>query len=324
MSVDPADHTFARHVIQERGNWLLAELARLKRHPRDESIHDTRVQSRRMRAALEMFQDLLPRPAWQALYHRVKRITRVLGEAREAETMILLLQSLTAAGDATENVCREYLQEKLEKKLGKLKARIHRELGGIDLRHLRSKITDLLSGLNRPPATVPDSGVEGRDLPAEADRLRSVFTRAAVPLLGFRRRHQFQRASDQRLHRLRIAAKKLRYTLEILDPVWPGGLKTEIALSRGLQDAAGLHQDWSVLRAFLQNQIRRLMRQSRTHMAFQVGRLLATAEDRKAELRSQILPVLTELQATLRRQLGSAPDAHNVSKHARELEESQS
>ena len=73
---------FSQNAVRQRGQWLIHELARLKRHPGEDAIHDTRVQSRRMRAALEAFQDLCPPHEWEALYHRIRQITRVLGEVR--------------------------------------------------------------------------------------------------------------------------------------------------------------------------------------------------------------------------------------------------
>src|SRR5436309_6718452 len=54
-----------------------------------------------------------------------------------------------------------------------------------------------------------------------------------------------------------FAAKKLRYTMEIFDPIWPAGLKKEIRLARALQDAGGHYHDWCVLRDRIQKEIGR-------------------------------------------------------------------
>jgi hypothetical protein len=87
--------------------------------------------------------------------------------------------------------------------------------------------------------------------------------------------------------------------MEIFDVPWPGGLKEEIALARALQDAAGIHQDWAVLKLFLKDEIRQLTTRNKPYLVSQAGRLLAAAEERKAELRTAILPAATELQSTL-------------------------
>ena len=305
MSSGENTQAFAATVIQQRGDWLVKELSKLKRHPGEESIHDTRVQSRRMRAALEAFQDLFPPRPWQDLYKSIRQITRALGETRETEVLLGLLEELTTGGDLGENLCRENLDEKLRKRLKKLKRGLNGNLRQIELRVLRSRIRHLLA---RPKAAakgqvqrvecVPGP-VKDSDLTNNLNRARNILSDLAQPMVEFPIRF-FPRASDQRLHKLRITAKKLRYAMEIFDVLWPGGLKDEIALARALQDAAGTHQDWSVLKLFLRKEIRRLTAGNKPYLASQTRRLLTTAEGRKGELRKAILPAFIELQAALR------------------------
>lgn len=304
MSPGENEQAFATTAIQQRGEWLVKELAKLKRHPGEESIHDTRVQSRRMRAALEAFQDLFPSRQWQDLYDSIRRITRALGETRETEVMLCLLDGLTSADAVAENLCREYLDEKLQKKLKKLKKKLNNHLRQIELRVLRTRIRHLLG---KPEATAENpaekvrtaSGPRGAAVLADGlDRARRIASDLAQPILEFRTRY-FPRASDRQLHKLRIAAKKLRYAMEIFDVLWPGGLQKEIALARAAQDAAGIHQDWAVLKLLLKNEIRQLTSRNRPYLVSQAGRLLVTAEGRKAELRKAILPAVTELQTDL-------------------------
>ena len=311
MSPEGNEHLFATAAIQRRGQWLLEELAKLKRRPGEESIHDTRVQSRRMRAALEAFQDLFPSRPWQDLYDSIRQITRALGETRETEVMLNLLEELTTAGDVEGNLCRECLDEKLQKKLKKLKRDLYNHLRQIELRVLRGRLQHLLG---KPKATVeyPARGVQSASGPSavaapsdDFDRARSILCSLAQPILDFQIRF-FPRASDRKLHKLRIATKKLRYAMEIFDPAWPGGLKQEIALARSLQDATGTNQDWAVLRLYLKREIRKLIAGNKPYLGSQAGRLLATAEDRKAGLRKAILPALIELQKALQLMLVGA------------------
>lgn len=196
-----------------------------------------------------------------------------------------------------------------------------KRLKRIDVRSLRAQLDNLIEGLG--PAEV--AGEAGPERPSGGRaaapgrqrglfdstcsalaRARTVAEALSAPIRSFRPRYHFRRASDERLHRLRIAGKKLRYALEIFDPVWPGGLAAEIALSRALQDAAGEYHDWVVLRERLQAEIRRLTRKETTHQAFQIGRILAFVEDRKAEKRAAVLPALTDLQAGLQGALARA------------------
>src|SRR5436190_23426036 len=97
---------FSRQVIADRAASLFKELCSLQAKVREDSIHDTRVASRRMRAALEAFRDLYPARRWKALYERVKQITKVLGKTREAAVDLSLVREL-ADGDMAEHLCRE-------------------------------------------------------------------------------------------------------------------------------------------------------------------------------------------------------------------------
>ncbi len=311
------DRDFAAQVILKRSEQLLREISTLKRGIREKSIHDTRVASRRMRAALEAFQDLFPAAAWQAGFDSAKAITRTLGRAREEEVTLTLLRDLTNGGDLAENLCREYLEERCRKNVAKLQNKMMRQLRALDIRRMRSEFrslvmalgpVDLHAGLlDDAKVTRPDTRLEAEPRVRQAplfppaalpvSRAVRAVKELAEPVLSFRARYDFPRASDERLHSLRIASKKLRYAMEIFDPVWPGGLAEEVSLARVLQDSAGEYHDWAVLRDRLRAEIRRLTSKETTHLAFQIGRLLAHVEDRKSSKRKEVLPALTTLQA---------------------------
>ena len=278
---------YATTVLRQRSTWLIQQMALLKKHVGVDSIHDTRVQSRRMRAALEAFQDLIPALEWQPFYDSVRKITRALGEIRETEVMGSLIEVVAGPEDLGEQVAREYLEEKLQKRMRRLRRRLGGELSRTDLRRLRSRVHRLIGSMS------PSSE-------SELERARRVLGDQAAPILSYSVRSHFDRASDRRLHKLRIAAKKLRYTMEIFDPCWPGGLKEQIATTRALQDAGGYHQDWTVVKGFLEREIDRLLSHRRHHLAAQISRLLTSAREKKSELRAQIQPALRELRTCLK------------------------
>lgn len=316
---------FGKAILQQRADSLLDELISLRRRPDEKSIHDTRVQSRRLRAALEAFQELFPPHPWQAVYRSVKEITRTLGGPRETGVIILLLRDLGGAGDMAESVCREYLMERFQGKLQKQAKRLKRILKTIDPSRLRSRIAFLLAGMELPAEW--NSFVGAANLAVNKpnrrrkkqnpfqptlfplhekaqERAQRILRQLMEPILVFRPRYNFHKATDDQIHALRIGAKKLRYAMEMFDPIWPGGLISTIAETRALQDAEGDFHDLCVLCQCLKTEIRRLNQGETVHLAFQIGRLLAFAEDRRAKLRNQVLPALTTLQATLHQLLG--------------------
>ncbi|HYK88130.1 MAG TPA: CHAD domain-containing protein [Acidobacteriota bacterium] len=333
MRPEELDDVFAGIALRKRADALLLELRGLKRRPHQDSIHDTRVQSRRMRASLEAFQDLFPPLAWRTVYDQVRSITRNLGKARETEVSLSLLDHLSTSGDLPEKICAEHLEERLRRRLSKCHKRLKKCLGRIDLRSLRSSLEHLLSELGKRDESDPATGIvvsirSGRIPKAHSRagtgtrqpflfplrgetvaRTRRVLAELAAPLLAFRPRADFRRSSDTRLHRLRISAKRLRYAMEIFDEAFPGGLKEQIELARLLQEAGGHHQDWAVLRWRLEKDIHRLKRQGASQLALQADRILAEAENRKTVSRKEILPALIRLQASLRELLQNPPYA---------------
>ena len=310
---------FGRSILRLRADALGSELAALKRRPTDKGIHDSRVQSRRLRAALEAFEDLFPPHPCKAVYDSVKEITRRLGRPREIGVTVALLRDLGGTGDMAENLCREYLVERYQAILRKQERTLRQTLRKISPRRLRSRIEFLLSGME-PQASWDAAGasaagsVQGRRRgrrrqpqptlfpmqESDLERARRILDYLARPILDFRPRRDASLAADEKLHALRISAKKLRYAMEIFDPVWPGSLRNQIAECRALQDTGGEYHDWCVLCAHLKADIRRLDKGKTIHLAFQIGRLLAYAEDRRAELKAQIQPALAALQTTLR------------------------
>lgn len=68
-----------------------------------ERVHDMRVATRRLRAALEIFEPCFPRKRHRKTLKRVKRLADALGERRDADVEIELLGQL--AGEAAETDC---------------------------------------------------------------------------------------------------------------------------------------------------------------------------------------------------------------------------
>lgn len=63
-----------------------------------ERVHDMRVATRRLRAALEIFAPCFPRKRHRKALKRVKRLADALGERRDADVEIELLEGLADPG----------------------------------------------------------------------------------------------------------------------------------------------------------------------------------------------------------------------------------
>jgi CHAD domain-containing protein len=322
------DENYCQTLLTQKLYSLLKELVALKSHPSKKAIHDTRVQSRRMRAALEAFQDLFSPSPYRTVYGNIKQITRILGRIRETGILLSLIKKLGNKEDMAEGICREYLIERISAELRNQERSLKRNLLAIDPFQLQSQVQSLLAAMDSPAPSTELPATEQSKTVARVRSMRKVFKPALIqkkegdrergqrilkqmvhPILTFRPRYQFERATEETLHKIRISAKKLRYAMEIFSPFWPAGLKDKIADARTLQDAGGAYHDWCVLCEILQKEIQRAQRGEKEHLILLIGRFLAAAEDHKAKLRKQMLPAISACQSALRLLL---PDLKNV------------
>jgi CHAD domain-containing protein len=76
-----------------------------------ERVHDMRVATRRLRAALEIFEPCFPRKRRRKALGRVKALADALGERRDIDVEIELLEGIAAEGEGAD---RESLARLLE------------------------------------------------------------------------------------------------------------------------------------------------------------------------------------------------------------------
>jgi CHAD domain-containing protein len=77
-----------------------------------EGVHDMRVGSRRVRAALEMFQDVFPKREYRVMLREIKRLADALGEVRDLDVMLdRLAKDMAGRPKSQQLVLREMIDE---------------------------------------------------------------------------------------------------------------------------------------------------------------------------------------------------------------------
>jgi CHAD domain-containing protein len=198
------------------------------------AIHQARVATRRVRAALPIVTRGARR---RKLKKSFTRLTRALGGVRELDVAILTVEDL--ASDPS--VPREGL-EQLRVILQEQRQRLYAEMSGIvqhvDLERLQRKT---LAAAARAIADDPEQ--------ADVKRLRSVTRRASKR--AFALQAAIENAGNiylaDRLHQVRIAVKKLRYSLEIARELSRSRALARIRLLKNVQDLLGRMHDLEVL-----------------------------------------------------------------------------
>jgi CHAD domain-containing protein len=251
----------ARQLIMERAAELVRHEAGTRAGEDIEALHDMRVASRRLREALEIFQFCFPPKTYDRLYERVRRVTRALGQARNADVAVAYFSELLSASEnLLEQVALQDILRRLAKCQARARAAMQKELDKVrpdDLSGRLEKIFDKLA--QNPPARQRGPRIVlllARRLLAQ--RLREVFARQRA-ITG--------EEDAEGLHGLRIAVKKLRYALETLDFAAGENPKENLRFFKKLQTVLGDLHDRDVFIEIVQIRSKKLQKQSfSTHL----------------------------------------------------------
>jgi CHAD domain-containing protein len=207
-TLEPADDCLAdqaRSVLEPRLKSVARFLARAARQrPRDvEHVHKLRVASRRALAALSVFEAILPEKRARWWRKRIKQVRRAAGEARDQDVLIGLLKKRAREqpDDAWQSLIDEVARSR--KRAQRPIDELHDRLTRKKLDHRRKKLIERICRAERT----------GSLSAAACEHLRPLVSE----MLGEDRERL---DDDAALHRLRIRAKRLRYSLEIFAEAW--------------------------------------------------------------------------------------------------------
>jgi CHAD domain-containing protein len=238
---DPAFLAFGARVIQERLADVQAEVDGVRAAADIEYIHRMRVASRRLRSALEVASGVFPDEVWDACRKPLKNITRQLGEARDADVQIEFLEGyLPTVHAASQRAGIERLLLRLRERRTAVQPSVLEALDGLNSAQAFSRMGESLAQTLKSHAHAPQSSPHLMRLACRsiAERLEEIF--AYVPFVGLPDK------TDEH-HQMRIAAKKLRYTLELFAPLFSKkDLKPYIEHAKEVQSVLGEMHDADV------------------------------------------------------------------------------
>jgi len=211
-----------------------------------EDVHQLRVASRRLRADLPVFKRCLPGTDFEYWKGSLKALTTSLGLARDADVQILFLEDLLSSetGRSMERGIRSLLVERRAYR-SSLRQGVTEALGALTASGALGGLREACSQ-NLSIGTV--KGAHYRSVGLRSTARRSIGKRSEGLLACEACVHREDAATDH--HRMRIAVKKLRYTLEIFAPLFRGRLKKAIGALKKVQDLLGEMHDcdvWSQL-----------------------------------------------------------------------------
>jgi CHAD domain-containing protein len=201
-----------------------------------EELHDMRVASRRLRAALSLFAEALPDSVLKA-GDDLRWIGGVLGAVRDVDVQLEQLDGWIAEASPEDRDALAALRSLLDEHRNEARAAL---LEALDSRRYEAFVTRFARALRaraprrgaaftRPARSVAPDLIEGRFRPVRKGGKKITVASPAAEY-----------------HRLRIRCKRLRYALEFLADLYPGSTRPLVRRLVALQDVLGLHQDAAV------------------------------------------------------------------------------
>ena len=203
-----------------------------------EAIHQMRVQTRRLRAALALFSEVV-RPGRRAGRARLRWLARALGRVRDLDVIAALLEERHLPHLAGVEAAR---LEDLVAALKERRWRLQRKLKAGMARGRYAKLKAALVELARRPRFQKGGDEDAMAAHFLADRIH----RQARRVSGHRGMTERSPAAAD-LHALRISVKRLRYVLDFHAETCGLAFDEERTLTRDLQDCLGEIHDHDVL-----------------------------------------------------------------------------
>ncbi len=111
-----------------------------------EGVHDMRVATRRLRAAMEIFAPCFPKKEHRRVLTEVKSLADALGERRDRDVAIAALDHAASELTATNRPGLRHFQDELREEQRVANEALARELDEVDRRGLRERLLALAVG----------------------------------------------------------------------------------------------------------------------------------------------------------------------------------
>lgn len=226
-------------------NFMLEQVIRLENEisgaldARDiEHIHRMRVASRRLRNAFEHFKDCFPKKSFKKWQDDIRQVTKSLGTARDLDIQIERLSGLY--NDSMDPG---------------IKPGYHRLLLRLKQRRARAqeKVNKTLNKM-REEKTLEKIRLGIKKLSVDTDNVylytpalyQRAFNAINSTLDDFLSYEEFIHSQEnvEELHAMRIAGKKLRYSIELFAPIYKQTMIPYIQIMKDIQDQLGnIHDD---------------------------------------------------------------------------------
>ncbi len=220
---------FMLEIINQKYDIYRHNLEIYSKEISSDNIHNFRVSSRRFRTALNLYKEIFPSEYFEIIIKIVKQNFKSLGDLRDIYIMINNCKEIKIQYSV---IC--YFIDFLLRKEKKAIAEISKSLSNINLNQLDNSIFFLINDLKYAyPDIKPDFSILENHLNDQLHLMGQLYS-------------QIDYSDLRSIHKFRIATKKFRYSIEILQDFIPN-YKDLYKRLVNIQDDAGAIQDNVVL-----------------------------------------------------------------------------
>jgi CHAD domain-containing protein len=243
-TVDPSYQLLACQYVRGQLDALARQMRGVRQNKDIEPVHKARVASRRLRVALRMFAECFNAKTLAQWRRRIKKLTKGLGAARDLDVQIDFVERCLEGLDQGNAQARPGVERLLLRLRQRRDAAQPEVLEAVEALEKGKVLANMHGELERTLFVLRSRDVQVRS--------PFVFERAAAHV---RRRRQDLWTHERALadpqdvvghHQMRIAAKKLRYTMEIYGRVYGKRLEPVIKAVKDLQSLLGDIHDCDV------------------------------------------------------------------------------
>src|SRR5215831_3076120 len=205
----------------------------------EKSIHDLRVNTRRLIATLELARSLSHRSDIPKLQRRCKKILKSMGPLRDTQVLLENLGALR--GMTLISDFKKTLERRERREIDSIRSELKRSRK----QDLSKRLEDVRSELKRVHESLGARKIH-QSIERALNSRRNEFLRAV------RKFQRSQPSNEDLLHEMRIALKKLRYELEAAETQFGHSVHERLKQMQEFQQLMGDSRDLEMLRAELE------------------------------------------------------------------------
>jgi len=201
---------------------------------KDAGVHQARVASRRLREALPVLSAGLTHSKAGKAQRKIRRLTQALGGVRELDVSLHLIDEFADRPDVPSAALTEVRAQVMEERERRRRAML-KKVSTVDMGKLGRRLESTRKALAASPSSHTWRTVLAARIARRARRLSLAIDNAG------------QIYQPEALHEVRIAAKKLRYAMEIADDSGAVACGDAVKTIKRVQETLGRLHDLQVL-----------------------------------------------------------------------------